>query len=78
MTITVEFSDTKSDFIYTVGMPAELAAKSDQELIDLARKHAAREWPAKIELSSPSTFCAKESGEGARKTIEQSTARVIR
>jgi hypothetical protein len=78
MTITVEFSDIKSDFIYTVGMPAELAAKSDQELIDLARKHAAREFSAKVEFSSPSAFCAAESGEGTRKTIEQSTARVIR
>ena len=75
MTITVELT-TKTGFIYTVGFGAEHDSQSDDDLIALARPHAARRWSNKIHQSAE--VDREGNADRTHASIMAAAARVIR
>jgi hypothetical protein len=75
MTTTVELT-TETGFIYTVRFGAEHDSKGDDELIALARPHAAQQWSSKIHQSAEAD--SDGNRDRARASIMAATARVIR
>lgn len=75
MSIKVELT-TETGLVYTVDFSPEHDGRSDDELIALARPHAAREWSSKIHASA--TVDRDENRDRARASIMTATARVVR